>query len=151
MESLFAYLALHPQAHRREKLAGLFWGDPPDEQARLSLRVGLSDLRKKLGDPIILADREQVQINAQVPLWIDVQQVFDFVLPVADADVGNLKAKLTHYGGDLLADYYDEWIDLPRDEYRERYLAALFALIDRARTHGDYAQVVELGRRVVAN
>ena len=57
VESLLAFLALHPDAHSREKLAALFWGDVGDEQARLSLRVALSTLRKELGDDLVLADR----------------------------------------------------------------------------------------------
>lgn len=150
VESLFAYLVLHPKAHSREKLAGMFWGDSPDEQARLSLRVGLSDLRKKLGDAVLLADRETVQINPQVAVTVDVAEVFGFRLPLAEAEVEQVKARIDGYGGDLLTDFYDEWIDPLRDQYRDRYLAALYALIDRARAQGEYAQVVELGRRLLA-
>ena len=39
VESLLAYLLLHPQSHTREKLATLCWGDVPDAQARHSLRT----------------------------------------------------------------------------------------------------------------
>src|SRR4029453_8698194 len=48
---LLAVLALSPgMAATRERLAGLLWGDRPDEQARSSLRQSLAALRKELGD-----------------------------------------------------------------------------------------------------
>jgi DNA-binding SARP family transcriptional activator len=34
VQSLLAYLSLHPGDHAREKLAALFWGDSPDAQAQ---------------------------------------------------------------------------------------------------------------------
>src|SRR5574341_445069 len=71
VESLFAYLALFSEAHTREKLAALLWGDSTDEQARHSLRTALAALRKELGDEILITDRETVQLNPDPPLWVD--------------------------------------------------------------------------------
>jgi DNA-binding SARP family transcriptional activator len=49
--ALLAVLALSPgMTATRERLAGLLWGDRPDEQARSSLRQSLAALRKELGD-----------------------------------------------------------------------------------------------------
>ncbi len=50
VESLLAYLVLNPEAHPRENLATLFWGDSPDAQARKSLRTALPILRRELMD-----------------------------------------------------------------------------------------------------
>lgn len=54
--SLLAYLILHPELHARERLAALFWGDVPDDQAHHSLRTALSHLRKELGDDLLIGD-----------------------------------------------------------------------------------------------
>ena len=59
IESLLAYLILHPGAHSREKLAALFWGDSSDVSARGSLRKALALLRKYIDEGIILSDREK--------------------------------------------------------------------------------------------
>lgn len=48
VQALLAYLVLHPEAHMREKLAALLWGDSPDEQARGSLCKALTLLRTHL-------------------------------------------------------------------------------------------------------
>ena len=51
-QALLAYLALPlGQAHPRDKLAALLWGDMQEAQARAGLRQTLYTLRKVLGDP----------------------------------------------------------------------------------------------------
>jgi len=75
VESLLAYLALHPEPHAREKLAALLWGDVTDEQARASLRTALGVLRKELGDDILFTDRETIQFNPEFPLWVDAREI----------------------------------------------------------------------------
>lgn len=82
VEVLLAHLVLHPQAHSREKLATLLWGDVRDAQARHSLRTALNSLRKQLGDDVLLTDRETVQLNPDFPLWVDARefQILDFRL-----------------------------------------------------------------------
>lgn len=48
-QSLLAYLVLTAgTAHRREKLAGIFWPDTTDENARKNLRQELWRIRKAL-------------------------------------------------------------------------------------------------------
>ena len=49
-QSLLAYLLLHPnKSHRREKLAGQFWPDASESNARGNLRHALWRIRKALG------------------------------------------------------------------------------------------------------
>src|SRR5262245_41847858 len=57
VESLLAYLLLHPGPHPREHLATLLWGDSPDAQALQSLRTAISTLRRTVGDDLLLAER----------------------------------------------------------------------------------------------
>ena len=48
-QSLLAYLTLSAGvAHRREKLAGLFWPDADEDNARANLRHALWRIRKAL-------------------------------------------------------------------------------------------------------
>lgn len=64
IEALLAFLVLHPEPHAREKLAALFWGEIPDNQARVSRRYALARLRESLGGEVLVANRETVQLNA---------------------------------------------------------------------------------------
>src|SRR6187549_3936669 len=64
VESLLAFLVLHPEPHARQELATLMWGDSPDAAAHASLRNALTVLRKTLGDDLLLTTRDTVQLNS---------------------------------------------------------------------------------------
>ena len=79
LRALLAYLALEAaQPVRREKLAGLLWPDQSEQSAQDSLRQALSRLRQTLGDrqsnlPVLLVERETVQLPPSSDLWVDVR------------------------------------------------------------------------------
>src|SRR5215216_3561131 len=114
-ESILAYLALHHSVQNREKIASMFWGDSPDELARRSLRTALSALRKELGDDFLITDRETIQLNPQFPLWVD-------VLEMEKQATADSAIELDLYRGDLLQDFYDEWILEEREHYRNLFV-----------------------------
>ena len=153
IESLLAYLLLFPEAHPREKLAALFWGDVPDEQARMSLRTALTALRKRLGRDLFIADRELVQINSGFPVWVDAREFSDSPLITADSNsaIRDLQSVITLYRGDLLSDFYDDWILQERARLRARYLDMLLTLTQQARAASEYARAIELAQQVIAS
>ncbi len=142
-ESLLAYLALFPEPHLREKLAALFWGDVTDEQARLSLRVALSTLRKELGNVLFRADRDTVQLNPDCHVWVDAREFEESVK-------NNSESANELYCGDLLPDLYDDWVALEREQLRSVYLDALLRLVQHARSESKYTRAIEFARRVLA-
>ena len=111
IESLFAYLILYPGKHTREKLADLFWGDSSDSAARGSLRKALTHLRKNINTEVVLADRESIQLNSSLPLWVDIidfgEQAQKFLNNPISQSIYIIEEL---YQGDLLVDFYDEWI-----------------------------------------
>jgi len=152
-QSLFAYLALHPEEHAREKIATLLWGDSTDQRARNSLRVALTALRQRLGSDLILSDRETVQINPDALLWVD-----GLALQTESEaqDNGSGAALSTNssffpldYPGDLLADSYEEWVLQEREPLRQHYIAALLTQVGRARAASDYPRATELAQLVL--
>ncbi len=152
-ESLLAYLALHPEpaGHSRERLAALFWGDSSDADARRSLRVALAGLRKALGGDPFTGDREVIGLDPAFPLWVDALALEGlarrFLVGGAEA-LAEACAGL--YRGDLLADFYDDWLSLPRDRLRGRYQQVLRALVERCRERGDYEAAAEAAQRLLA-
>src|SRR4030095_14243229 len=115
VQALLAYLVLHPEAHAREKLSALFWGDSPDRQARLSLRTALKFLRQQFGQDLVLADREFVQLDPAFPVWVDAKEFQQMANSRGQAandasSVGRLLSAINLYQGDLLSDFYDDWI-----------------------------------------
>src|SRR6266849_575241 len=102
-QALLAYLALPPgQAHPRDKLATLLWGDMPDAQARGNLRHALSRIRKALpraARPGMVLDGPSVALDPSV---VDVD-VARFERLVADGRPAALEQIAGLYRGDLLA------------------------------------------------
>ena len=81
-QSLLAYLALMPGlTHRREKLAGMFWPEASDSQARNNLRYTLWQVRKALGRPgsgdedYLVADKIAVGFDPQADIWVDAAEL----------------------------------------------------------------------------
>lgn len=152
-ESLLAYLALHPgpAGHSREKLAALFWGDAPDAAARRSLRVALAGLRKALDGAPFTGDRAAVGLDPAYPLWVDALAFEDLARRFLAGDGDDLaEGCATLYRGDLLADFYDDWLSLPRDRLRARYQQTLRTLVERQRERGVYAAAAAAANRLLA-
>ena len=81
-QSLLAYLALTAGTpHRREKLAGVFWPDTTDENARKNLRQELWRIRKAIsaqGSPdndYLIADEFTLKFNREAKYWLDAAQL----------------------------------------------------------------------------
>ena len=155
-EALLAYLALFPRTHNREALAGLFWGDSPDEQARGSLRKALTALRRALGDDALLADRLTARLNPDYPLWVDAL-AFERHLSAGRPGIGvslepdpDLLSAVALYTGELLPGFYDDWVVPLRERYRELYLESALSLVQMWRGRSDYPRAVEVAQRVLS-
>jgi DNA-binding SARP family transcriptional activator len=97
--------------------------------SRASLRNALSTLRRKLGPALLHADRETVQLNPDFHIWVDAgefqgqaQRYLEDPTPAPDAVDVDL------YGGDLLADFYADWLSVEREALRDLYLKTLLEL-----------------------
>ncbi len=146
--ALFCYLAATDHAHHRDALVGLFWAEVPEEKAKRSLRVALSNLRKILPDAID-ATRTTVAFNRAVPHRIDVEAFEAFLRPAMenasdDPDaLAALEAGTDLYRGDFLADVrikdapaFEEWLIVERERLRLLMLRALQRLIRHATAAG---------------
>ena len=73
---LFAYLALNPGPHPRERIADLLWPDGHGVESRVSLRTALTYLRQALGDAapaVLIATRDVVGIaHGSIAIDVDV-------------------------------------------------------------------------------
>src|SRR5918998_2903392 len=72
-QALLCYLAVTARPHFREALAGLLWGEMPDEDARATLRQALTNLRRLVGPPLTIT-RETVAFDRASPYWLDVER-----------------------------------------------------------------------------
>lgn len=129
--ALLAILALSPgMTATRERLAGLLWGDRPDEQARSSLRQSLAALRKELGDPdetILQVQDDTVRLCATT-VGLDVAA---FLKSGQVEEVEPLREAARLYRGELLSDFgnreevFEGWLNIERAQLRQEAIRIL--------------------------
>ena len=132
-QSLFAFLILTAGiVHRREKLAGMFWPDTSDENARKNLRQELWRIRKAISTvpqpaemDYLLADEFTLGFNPHAAYWLDVSQ-----LERPDLDLPALLSNLSAYQGELLPGFYEDWIGLERERIQSVFDARMEQLLE---------------------
>ncbi|MGZ9166301.1 MAG: nSTAND1 domain-containing NTPase, partial [Anaerolineales bacterium] len=150
-QSLFAYLALTAgTAHRREKLAGQFWPDTTDENARKNLRQELWRIRKAISIQstpvdILLADEFTITFNRDSEYWLDVAQ-----MEKPGQDLESLSANLSVYQGELLPGFYEDWIILERERVQRIFESKMEQLVEQLVTVERWTAVQEQCERWLA-
>src|SRR5438309_5733196 len=155
-QALLAYLTLPAgQAHPREKLATLLWGDMADAQARGNLRHALSRIRKALPRTArsgMILDGPSVALDPSV---VDVD-VARFERLVADGRPEALEQIAGLYRGDLLAGLtlaerpFEEWLTSERERLHELAIQGLGRLLIHQQKAGTAEPAVQTGLRLLA-
>lgn len=147
-QSLLAYLALTAGTpHRREVLAGIFWPDFSDENARKNLRHELWRIRKALAGPpqvtgYLLADEFTIAFNRSADYWLDAAQ-----LERPDLDIQSLTSNLSLYQGELLPGFYEDWIVLERERLQTVFETKMEQLLNQLIAAERWIAVQEQGER----
>ncbi len=149
VESLLAYLLLHPEPHSRDQLATLFWGDSADAQARQSLRTALATLRKTIDPALLITEQDQVQINPAFPRWVDLQTLLALEGELAQATGEWLLSQLELWQGELLIGHYDEWLTLAREVYHARLLNLALQIVQTLRARSDYERAIAVAQQIL--
>jgi DNA-binding SARP family transcriptional activator len=147
LQSLVAYLALHPETPiPRQQLAFLFWPDSEESQARTNLRQLLHHLRTALpqSDVQLESDQHAIWWRPGESCAVD---AIEFEQAV---NRGDLEAAARLYRGDLLPAFYDEWIDSERERLRQIYEKALDRLASAAEQRGDFSTAIRFAEARLA-
>jgi DNA-binding SARP family transcriptional activator len=142
-QRVLAFLALHEQPVRRNHVAGVLWLDANEERAAGSLRSALWRIRQA-GESIVESTQRGLRLSPAV--GVDVRETItwarrlgDATHPIDDDDLGTAFA-----GGDLLADWYDDWVLLERERLRQLRLHALEVLSTRLVAVARFAEAMEV-------
>jgi DNA-binding SARP family transcriptional activator len=148
-QSLFAYLAISAgTVHRREKLAGLLWPEASESNARSNLRHALWRLRKAVGNEYLIADKITVAFDEHADYWLDVNALSREEHEGRTTE--ELLEQITHYGGELLPGFYDDWVILERERYRALFDNKVQKLLDQLVKEERWGDVLEWGERWIA-
>jgi DNA-binding SARP family transcriptional activator len=140
-QRLLAFLALRDRPLLRTNVAGVLWNETTDEKSCASLRSSLWRLRRS-GFDLVEARRADLRLSPHVR--VDVRQVIDMTHDLLSrrSGAGFLDLDEDELGGDLLPDWYDDWVLVERERLRQLRLHALEALAMRrleAGSHGEAA------------
>lgn len=148
VQDLLCFLALYRKPHAREALAGLFWSETSQSQAKKYLRQALwqlqSTLESNLGPithRVVSVEGDWVCLN-DAHLYVDVAEFQRSYDSTMSADLQASSAQVLHeavqlYKGDLLEGCYQDWCLYERERFQTLYLAALDRLVVFAETNKD--------------
>lgn len=155
--ALLAYLVLHAGlAQSRTRLAGLFWPESSEQQARTNLRRELHNLRGLLGsDGAPTADGPTLTWTDSPSCRVDVDTFRNeraaALAALADSDT---QAFLEHadraidtYRGDLMPGAYEDWVLDHRDVLRRECVELCEATVRVLRESGEVETATACARR----
>jgi DNA-binding SARP family transcriptional activator len=141
-QRVLAYVALNDRPILRGTVAARLWLDGTEPHALGSLRSALWRLRRP---GFALVDTSQGRLQLVPEVWVDVRDLMawsrrqlDSAIVDDDADLGHVR-----YSGELLPDWYDDWVVLERERLREVHVRALEAYSDRLTTSGCFNRATE--------
>jgi TolB-like protein/DNA-binding SARP family transcriptional activator/Tfp pilus assembly protein PilF len=146
--ALLAVLAPAQGPVPREKLIGLLWPNHGDERARHLLSTALYDLRKQLGEEVVMTPPGGVMLNETV-MQTDVGAFLSAL------EEGQLLRAVELYQGPFLDGFFlgevpefEGWAETERQRFAWMLQKALEELAEREAARGDHRAAAELWRRL---
>jgi len=141
-QRLLAFLALRDRAVMRATVAGTLWPDASDERAHSSLRSAISRLSEwnrqaVLVNPLDLQLGDAVRVDIRESRRL-AHRVLDVNAPPQRDDL--TAASIDALSADLLPDWYDDWVVLESEDWRQLRLHALEALAQRFIDNGRFGE-----------
>ena len=165
-QALFYYLISNRQAHSREKLATLFWGETSERQAKGSLRNTLYELRRDLApgnEPAqryILAESNTLCFNPEADYWLDTEEFESLLDKKGEGErvrMDNCGQAAELYRGDFLEGFivkdsyeFEDWSFFERERLQRRYLEALTELSDYCSRQGEYERAIAYAIQILS-
>ena len=153
-QRLIAFLALHNRPLQRAFVAGNLWLDSSEERAAANLRSALWRLHRH-GRRLI--DTRSGRLTLSPDVRIDVHAIAQRAREVLEASgaehqhTGNSGSYFElSLSGELLPDWYEDWILVERERFRQLRIHALESLCDQLTAAGKHAQAIEAGLAAVA-
>jgi DNA-binding SARP family transcriptional activator len=147
-QRLLAFVALHDRPLERLYVAGSLWLDSPEERAYGNLRSALWRLHRS-GHRLVQCFGQRLALDANV--IVDLRESEALAHRLLDGKTDDaFDVEVSALSGDLLPDWYDDWIVLERERFRQLRLRALDTLCERLTQAGRLDAALEVGFAAVA-
>jgi DNA-binding SARP family transcriptional activator len=150
-QRLLAFLALHGRSVERAALAGVLWPEASEPHAYSSLRAALSRLQSTARMALATS---QLELGLSEGVTVDIhhakalaRRLLDPAAPLASNDLG--PSAVVALSADLLPDWYDDWVLVEAEDWRQLRLHALEALAGHLTAAGRLGEAVGAARAAV--
>jgi len=140
-QRLVAFVALQGRPVQRDYVAGMLWLDTTDARAAANLRSMLWRIQKHARG---LIDAREQRLRLQPNVSIDLRVAEDLARREL-AGTESAAADMSALSSDLLPDWYEDWVLLERERFRQLRLRALEALCERQLRAGRIGAALEAG------
>jgi SARP family transcriptional regulator, regulator of embCAB operon len=128
-QRLVAFLALHGGMVRRTAVAGSLWPDASERHAHCNLRQALARLPRTARKALAAS---RLELGLAEGVTVDIRRTRALARRLLDPTVtpeqSELGAAIGVLSAELLPDWYDDWVLLEAEEWRQLRLHALEAL-----------------------
>ena len=146
-QRLLAFLALHDRQRQRVYVAGSLWLESSQDHANANLRTALWRLRRP---DCQLVTTTATHIGLADNVEVDLREVSARARRVLDRDIQPEDVSELCLAGDLLPDWYDDWLLIERERFRQLRLHALESLCVYLADRGHFAAAAQAGLSAVA-
>jgi DNA-binding SARP family transcriptional activator len=152
-QRLICFLALQRHPVRRAYVSGTLWCDSAEPKASASLRSALWRVPAPAGRPVVCASSTQIWLNPDVQ--VDLRAAISRATEVIDehidrAELVAVARELCALGDEVLVGWYDDWLILERERFRQLRLHALDRVGDGLLSAGRYYDALQVGLVAVA-
>jgi DNA-binding SARP family transcriptional activator len=150
-QRLVAFLAINDGPLARDVVAAQLWSEATGDRAGAALRTALWRLGPSPARGLVVAARGRLALGDDVDVDFRATAlraqaiVGGHALTATRRDVATLRM-----AGDLLPDWYDDWVILERERFRQLRIDALETLCAALSAAGEYAAATEAGLAALA-
>jgi DNA-binding SARP family transcriptional activator len=144
-QRVVAFLALHDRPLQRLHVAGTLWLDATEARANASLRTALW----RLGRPSCrLVEASTTHVALADDVAVDVRDAKTLAESVIDGGTPPA-AQVLYRAGEILPDWYEDWVLIEREHFRQLRLHALEALCVEHTAAGRFGEATQAGLAAV--
>jgi predicted ATPase/DNA-binding SARP family transcriptional activator len=150
---LLAYLICNAGVEqRRDKLAGLFWPDTSDTQARTYLRQALWHIGKSLSADrpterdYLIKDKDTIAFDPQADYWLDVAVLMS-KRPTSQWTTDHLLEAVSIYRGEFFPGEDADWVIQERTRLHNAFDSKMQLLLERLVSEARWPEVLEWAER----
>lgn len=149
-QRLICFVALHDGPLQRIFVAGSLWPDTTERHAAANLRSALWRLSQPGPTPVLIATAKTLALAQTV--WVDAREASEAarILQARKSTDATRLPPFTRFTKDLLLDWYEDWVIIERERFRQVRLHALENLSTIHRRAGRFAQAIDAALAAVS-